>query len=134
MSAGISQTAARFGHRALLADRQHGEGRGGAGGIGNGHLVAGQQLSEAEAVRALARIALVGDQTAQAEAGFIIEAADEREEVRRAPTSSGGIPASRFWKGMFENTGDPKYRPASLLTKLVKAGWLDRSLGRGFYG
>lgn len=32
-----------------------------------------------------------------------------------------------------EGTGDPKYRPCSLLVRMVDAGWLGRKSGRGFY-
>ncbi|MCL2482015.1 MAG: 3-hydroxybutyryl-CoA dehydrogenase [Propionibacteriaceae bacterium] len=34
---------------------------------------------------------------------------------------------------MFEGYGDPKYRPCPLLRQYVKAGWLGKKSGRGFY-
>ncbi|NPV27959.1 MAG: 3-hydroxybutyryl-CoA dehydrogenase [Firmicutes bacterium] len=34
---------------------------------------------------------------------------------------------------LYEGYGDPKYRPCPLLRQYVKAGWLGRKVGKGFY-
>ncbi len=34
---------------------------------------------------------------------------------------------------LYDETGDPKYRPSTLMKQYVRAGWLGRKTGRGFF-
>jgi 3-hydroxybutyryl-CoA dehydrogenase len=34
---------------------------------------------------------------------------------------------------LYQDLGDPKFRPCSMLRRYVEAGWLGRKSGRGFY-
>ncbi|ORY89932.1 3-hydroxyacyl-CoA dehydrogenase, partial [Syncephalastrum racemosum] len=36
-------------------------------------------------------------------------------------------------KVLYENTGDSKYRPCTLLQRYVDAGWMGKKSGRGVY-
>jgi 3-hydroxybutyryl-CoA dehydrogenase len=36
-------------------------------------------------------------------------------------------------KVLLDETGDGKYRPAGLLTRMVDAGWVGEKAGKGFY-
>ncbi|MDE2620792.1 MAG: 3-hydroxybutyryl-CoA dehydrogenase, partial [Sphingomonadales bacterium] len=83
MGSGISQTAAQFGHRVLLADVSLEQAQKGKDGIAKTltRLVAREKIAAAEAEALLARIVPTVDYAAFAEAGFVIEAATEREEI-----------------------------------------------------
>jgi 3-hydroxybutyryl-CoA dehydrogenase len=86
MGAGIAQTAAAAGHRVLLADIDLATAQKAKAGIQNAlaRLVAKDKLAAAEAENALSRIAPIADYAPVAEAEFVIEAATEREDVKRA--------------------------------------------------
>lgn len=45
----------------------------------------------------------------------------------------GGDIALAVLETLFEETGDPKYRPAGLLKQYVRAGWLGMKTKKGFY-
>lgn len=86
MGAGIAQTAAAAGHSVLLADIDLATARKAKAGIERalGKLVAKEKIAAAEAAAVLGRIAALADYAPMAAAEFVIEAATEREEVKRA--------------------------------------------------
>jgi len=86
MGAGIAQVAATSGHAVVLADRELAIAEAAREAIGKrlARLVEKEQLGAAGAEAALARIRPVADYAPMAEAALVIEAATEREEIKRA--------------------------------------------------
>ncbi len=86
MGSGISQTAAQFGHRVLLADVSLEQAQKGKDGIAKTltRLVAREKIAAADAEALLGRIVPTVDYAAFGEAAFVIEAATEREEIKQA--------------------------------------------------
>jgi 3-hydroxybutyryl-CoA dehydrogenase len=84
MGAGIAQTAAQFGHPVVLADISLTVAEAAKAKIGKGldRLVSKDKITAADAAATLARITPVADYAPMAEAGFIIEAATEREDIK----------------------------------------------------
>jgi 3-hydroxybutyryl-CoA dehydrogenase len=86
MGAGIAQVAAQSGYRVLLSDREISLAEKGKGGIAKrlGGAVEKGKATAAEAESALGLIETVGDYAAFGDAFLVIEAATEREEIKRA--------------------------------------------------
>lgn len=86
MGAGIAQVAAQVGYRVLLSDVDVARAETGKAGIARqlGRLVEKEKLTAAARDKALGRITPIGDVAAFAEAELVIEAATEREEIKRA--------------------------------------------------
>lgn len=84
MGSGIAQTAAAFGHGVLLADVSVELAQKAKAKIGKGleRLVAKEKITAQDAAETLSRITPVGDYAPMGEAGFIIEAATEREDIK----------------------------------------------------
>jgi 3-hydroxybutyryl-CoA dehydrogenase len=92
MGAGIAQVAAQAGYAVLLADIDLARAEAGKAGIGKqlARAVDKGKLSEGDADAALTRIAPVADYAAFAPCDLVIEAATEREEIKRAIFASVG--------------------------------------------
>jgi len=86
MGAGIAQVAAQSGYRVLLSDREIALAEKGKAGIAKrlGSAVEKGKATATDAEAALARIETVGDYAAFGGAVIVIEAATEREEIKRA--------------------------------------------------
>ncbi|MFC4294123.1 3-hydroxyacyl-CoA dehydrogenase NAD-binding domain-containing protein [Novosphingobium tardum] len=92
MGSGIAQTIAQHGMKVLLSDIDLAVAEKARDGIGGAFakLVGRGKLTPDEADSALARITPVGDYEPMSEADMIIEAATEREEIKRKIFESAG--------------------------------------------
>ncbi|MBN8502058.1 MAG: 3-hydroxybutyryl-CoA dehydrogenase [Sphingomonadales bacterium] len=92
MGSGIAQTVAQNGTRVLLADIDIAVAQKALSGIDKGlaKLVARGKLDPVEADAALARITPVADYAPMADADLIIEAATEKEEIKRKIFEAAG--------------------------------------------
>ena len=86
MGAGIAQVSAQAGYRVLLSDVDLARAEAGKAGIakGLGRLVEKEKIAAADRDAALGRIEPIGDVAAMADCELVIEAATEREEIKRA--------------------------------------------------
>ena len=86
MGAGIAQVSAQAGYRVLLSDVDQARADAGKAGIakGLGRLVEKEKIAAADAEALLGRIEPMGDVAGMAECDLVIEAATEREEIKRA--------------------------------------------------
>lgn len=86
MGAGIAQVAAQAGYHVLLSDVDRARAEAGRAGIRKqlARAVEKEKIAAADAEAALARIAPVDDVSAMAPCELVIEAATEREEIKRA--------------------------------------------------
>ncbi len=85
MGAGIAQVSAQAGYAVLLADVGIDRAEAGKAGIAKqlARAVEKEKITTADRDAILARITPVGDVTGMAAAGLVIEAATEREEIKR---------------------------------------------------
>lgn len=92
MGSGIAQAVAQNGIKVLLSDVDIALAEKAKGGIDKAltRLVGRDKITPADAEAALARITPIGDYAAMAEADLIIEAATEKEEIKRKIFEAAG--------------------------------------------
>ncbi|MGN7998204.1 3-hydroxyacyl-CoA dehydrogenase NAD-binding domain-containing protein [Sphingomonas sp. 22176] len=85
MGAGIAQVAAQAGYAVLLSDVDQARAEAGKAGIGKqlARAVEKEKITAADAEAALGRITPIGDLAAMAPCELVIEAATEREAIKR---------------------------------------------------
>jgi 3-hydroxybutyryl-CoA dehydrogenase len=85
MGAGIAQVSAQAGYQVLLSDVDQARAEAGKAGIGKqlARAVEKEKITAADAEAALGRITAIGDLAAMAPCALVIEAATEREAVKR---------------------------------------------------
>ncbi len=93
MGAGIAQVSARAGYRVILSDVDRATAEAGKAGVAKAldRLVDKSQLEPSDAAALLSRIETVANYDPMAEADLIIEAASEREDVKRRIFSEVGL-------------------------------------------
>jgi 3-hydroxybutyryl-CoA dehydrogenase len=93
MGTGIAQTVAQHGMQVLLSDVDLARAEAGKAGIEKalGKLVGRGKVEFDQAEATLARITPIADYAPMADAGLIIEAATEREEIKKAIFESAGV-------------------------------------------
>ncbi|WP_128891639.1 3-hydroxyacyl-CoA dehydrogenase NAD-binding domain-containing protein [Erythrobacter sp. HKB08] len=92
MGSGIAQTVAQFGHEVMLSDVSLELAQAAVGRIDAGlaKLVERGKVDGAEAKATMSRITPVGDYAPMSEADLIIEAATEKEEIKKAIFEAAG--------------------------------------------
>lgn len=92
MGAGVAQVAAASGYAVVLVDRELALAEKARDGIGKrlARLVEKAQIEAADAAATLARITASADYAPLAEAGLIIEAATEREDIKQSIFKAAG--------------------------------------------
>ena len=125
MGSGIAQTIAQNGIKVLLSDVDVALAEKAKAGIDKAltRLVGRDKITPADAEAALSRITPIGDYAAMADADLIIEAATEKEEIKRKIFESAGkvLRAMRSWLRTPARSRSPAWPPARPIPSVSSA-------------